>query len=68
MHRRHEFTIPEGVRKARVLLRFDLIPDTAQVRIDNLRVAPVIDGIAEGIDLTDFETDFDQWSLARHLL
>ena len=68
MHRRHEFTIPDGVRKARVLLRFDNVPDTEQLRIDNLRVAPVIDGIAKGIDLTDFETDFDQWSFDRHLI
>lgn len=67
-HRRFTFTIPEGAHKARILLRLAGVPESGQVRIDHLRLAPVVDGIAKGIDLTGFETDFDQWKFDRHLV
>lgn len=68
VHRQFTFTVPEGAAKARILLRLAGAPETEWVLVDFLRLAPVADGVAKGIDLTEFETLFDQWEFNRHLV
>lgn len=67
-HKLCEFTIPEGVAKARVLLRHaGLNPDNI-VWFDFLHLKSVKDGVAKGIHLKDFETTFDNWRFDAHLI
>jgi hypothetical protein len=67
-HRLHEFTIPANARKARVMLRLVKAPATAWVLVDHFRIGTVRDGLARGIELTEFETSFDDWRFDRHLI
>ncbi len=67
-HKLCEFEIPEGVAKARVLLRMaGLKPDNV-MWFDFLRLVSVKDGVAKGIHLSDFETTFDNWRFDAHLV
>ncbi|MDD4317292.1 MAG: hypothetical protein PHV75_02105 [Victivallaceae bacterium] len=68
VHRQFTFTVPAGVAKTRVWLRLAGAPETEWVLVDFLRLAPIVDGVAQGIDLTEFETMFDQWEFNRHLV
>lgn len=68
MHRQFRFTVPAGAVKSRLMLRLANAPEGEWALIDHLRLAPVVDGRAKGIDLTEFETTFDQWQFNRHLV
>jgi len=67
-HRQFEFTLPEGAVGATVNLRLAGMSPKDQVWVDFLRIAPVINGVARGIDLASFETTFDQWAFDKHLI
>ncbi|MDD2403119.1 MAG: DUF6067 family protein [Victivallaceae bacterium] len=67
-HRQFEFTVPEGTNQARVLFRLAGAPESESVWIDHFRLASVVDGTAKGVDLTNFETAFDDWKFDRHLV
>lgn len=67
-HRQFEFTLPEGAVSATVGLRLAGMDAKDQVWVDFLRIAPIVNGVAKGIDLTNFETTFDQWAFDKHLI
>ena len=67
-HKQFEFTIPEGAIGAAVNLRLAGMGPKDQVWVDFLRIAPVVNGVAKGIDLASFETTFDQWAFDKHLI
>lgn len=68
LHRQFEFTIPEGAVNTHIMLRLAGVPASESAWIDHFRVAPVVDGVAKGIDLETFETSFEDWSFDRHLI
>ncbi|MBQ9337600.1 MAG: hypothetical protein IJS14_09945 [Lentisphaeria bacterium] len=62
-HRLFDFTVPEGASGAELRLRLVKCGPQDRVAVDFLRLAP------QGkLDLTEFETAFDQWSFDRHLI
>ncbi len=67
-HSQFNFTVPEGTNQARVLFRMAGVPESESVWIDHFRFGQVIDGTAKGVDLTNFETTFDDWKFDRHLV
>ena len=57
------FTVPEGATGAELRLRMVKASPKQQIWIDHLRLAP------QGkLDLTAFETTFDDWQFNRHLV
>ena len=67
-HRQFEITLPEGATKAIVMLRLVNVPAAGEVKVDFFRIAPIVDGIAKGIDLESFDTTFDGWQFDKHLI
>ena len=68
-HNRIEFTAPEGATGAKVELLIDgRVPKGETVWFDFLRANVVKDGKAAGIDIENFETDFEIWTFDRHLI
>ena len=67
-HKQFEFTLPEGAVSATVNLRLAGMAPKDQVWVDFLRIAPIVNGTARGIDLASFETTFDQWAFDKHLI
>ena len=67
-HRQFQFTLPENATKAEVALRLANVPPTGEVMVDFLRIVPVVDGTAKGIDLETFDTTFDGWAFDKHLI
>ena len=58
-----DFTVPEGAVAGELCLRLVQAPQSQQVWIDHLRLAP------QGkLDMTDFETAFDGWVFNKHLI
>ncbi len=67
-HKQFEITIPEGATGANVALRLAGMRPQDEVWVDFLRIAPVVNGVAKGIDLESFDTTFDQWAFDKHLI
>ncbi len=67
-HKIYEFTAPDGVTGATLRLRLTGAPKGSQLLVDFLRMAPMVNGIARGIHITDFETAFDGWIFNKHLI
>ena len=58
-----DFTVPEGATGAELRLRMVKASPKQQIWVDHLRLAP------QGkLDLTAFETTFDNWQFNRHLV
>ncbi|MBO4513115.1 MAG: hypothetical protein J5746_10130 [Victivallales bacterium] len=68
LHRTYEITAPEGAKGATLRLRLVGAPAGSRLLVDFLRMAPMVNGIAKGIHITDFETAFDGWRFDRHLI
>ena len=67
-HKQFEFTLPEGATGANVGLRLANMGPKDEVWVDFLRIAPKVNGVARGIDLSSFETTFDLWAFDKHLI
>lgn len=68
-HERIEFTAPAGTAGVTVELMLDgRVPKGENVWIDFFRANEFKDGKAAGIDIENFETDFEIWTFDRHLI
>lgn len=62
-YRLFDFTVPQGTKRAHLMLRLANVPPTQTVWVDHLRLAP------EGkLNLSSFETSFENWCFDRHLI
>ena len=68
-HRRFTLDVPEGTVSALLELSLDArIPKGEYALFDFLRVAEIKDNIARGIDIGEFDTDFEIWEFDRYLV
>ncbi len=68
-HRRLTLDAPEGTDSAMLELKLDeRVPLGEYALFDFLRVAEIKNNIARGIDIGEFETDFEIWEFNRHLI
>ncbi|MBR6371794.1 MAG: hypothetical protein IKS20_01290, partial [Victivallales bacterium] len=68
-HRRLTLEAPDGTASALLELSLDRrIPKGEYALFDFLRVAEIKDNVARGIDIGEFDTDFEIWKFDRHLV
>ena len=68
-HERIEFTVPAGTESTTVELLLDhRVQKGEKIWIDFFRANELKDGKAAGIDIENFETDFEIWTFDRHLI
>ncbi len=68
-HRRLALDAPDGTVSAMLELRLDgRIPVGEFALFDFLRTAEIKDNVARGIDIGEFDTDFEIWSFDRYLV
>ncbi|MBO4513206.1 MAG: hypothetical protein J5746_10600 [Victivallales bacterium] len=68
-HRRFTLEAPVGTVSALLELSLDArIPKDEYALFDFLRVAEIKDNIARGIDIGEFDTDFEIWEFDRYLV
>jgi len=66
--RQFEVVAPESARRASIYLCLVRIPQEERVWIDNFCLEPFPDGLPHKVNLSSFETTFDDWRLDRQPL
>ncbi len=66
MQKTFDFTAPEGTTSATVRMRLVRAAAGSSLLVDNFRIEQVTEGTANTVHLTEFATDFNEWSLDKH--